>query len=431
VLAAGQVLAGRPIVGAWLSLAAACAAFCWMAYGWLSPRRAVLIGLLVAVHPVLATAWGQTYWGGAVPMLGGCLVFGALPRLTSTSRARYAWILGLGMLILAHSRPFEGLIACLPVSLAILYWLARRRRWRDIGLWRRVVVPLAAMSVLILGTVGYYNARVTGRCTVMPYQIHEARYGAASLFVWQAPKPVPEYTQAALRAYHVDWSRQYHLRQRTLPGFIGFWLRKIQTLWSFYLGVPLTVAMLALPLARKGPGTRFALVTCIWLGLALSSATFLHAHYFAPAACLVFYLAAVGMGGLRSLGGRRRAWGRAAWVAVVASYLLSTALTLAGYDGSRAAKGEWELGRARQRLLVDLERRGGRHLVLVPDAPQPGVHFNWVQNAADIDSAPVVWARLLDRSSNERLLAYFDDRQVWLLETSSRPPGLRPVRRMD
>ena len=35
-------------------------------------------------------------------------------------------------------------------------------------------------------------------------------------------------------------------------------------------------------------------------------------------------------------------------------------------------------------------------------------------NGADIDSSKIVWARELDAMQNEKLLAYFKDRQVWL-----------------
>ena len=41
VLALGQTLTGNPIVGVWISIAAACAAACWLLQGWLRPRWAL------------------------------------------------------------------------------------------------------------------------------------------------------------------------------------------------------------------------------------------------------------------------------------------------------------------------------------------------------------------------------------------------------
>lgn len=45
----------------------------------------------------------------------------------------------------------------------------------------------------------------------------------------------------------------------------------------------------------------------------------------------------------------------------------------------------------------------------------------WVYNGADIDGQQVVWARELDAASNSRLMKYFSDRQVWLVEPDEKP----------
>jgi len=74
MLAGGQVLAGHPIVGVWISTALACAAICWMLLAWLPPWWAVLGGLLAAMHPIILIHWDQHYWGGAVAVIGGALV---------------------------------------------------------------------------------------------------------------------------------------------------------------------------------------------------------------------------------------------------------------------------------------------------------------------------------------------------------------------
>jgi hypothetical protein len=50
----------------------------------------------------------------------------------------------------------------------------------------------------------------------------------------------------------------------------------------------------------------------------------------------------------------------------------------------------------------------------------------WVYNKADIDASKLVWARDMTPEENRRLIDYFKDRHVWLLEPDCSPLQLRP-----
>jgi hypothetical protein len=66
-----------------------------------------------------------------------------------------------------------------------------------------------------------------------------------------------------------------------------------------------------------------------------------------------------------------------------------------------------------------------KDLVIVRYSTDHNYHHEWVYNDADIDSAPVVWAREMDQEQMTRLIDYFRDRRVWLLEADKETP--RPV----
>src|SRR6267142_2300101 len=127
-LAVGIALVNEAIVGVWLSAAVACGAVTWMLLAWVPRRWAVAGGFLTALHPVMLQ-WSATFWGGAVALTGGALVLGAMRRLWDGPKIRDGVILGVAVLILANSRPFEGLVLCVPVAVTLLVWMVKR--WRE------------------------------------------------------------------------------------------------------------------------------------------------------------------------------------------------------------------------------------------------------------------------------------------------------------
>jgi hypothetical protein len=80
----------------------------------------------------------------------------------------------------------------------------------------------------------------------------------------------------------------------------------------------------------------------------------------------------------------------------------------------------------RARVLDQLTKTDGRHLVIVRYAPDHDIDREWVYNRADIDRAKVVWAREMDPASDRQLVEYFRGRHIWLLEPDRKPVSLRP-----
>ena len=100
---------------------------------------------------------------------GGALVLGALPRLMRRPRLRYSLLLGLGLAILANSRPYEGFILSLPVAGAVLVWVLGNKRPPLNVFFSRVLLPLLVVLGLTAAAMGYFFYRVTGNPFRMPW----------------------------------------------------------------------------------------------------------------------------------------------------------------------------------------------------------------------------------------------------------------------
>jgi hypothetical protein len=73
----------------------------------------------------------------------------------------------------------------------------------------------------------------------------------------------------------------------------------------------------------------------------------------------------------------------------------------------------------------ELEKIPGQLLVFVHyQYPQHPFQDEWVYNAADIDSARIVWARDLGEEENAKLKQYYPRRKVIVLSPDERPPVL-------
>ena len=93
---------------------------------------------------------------------GGALLFGALRRLLLRPAPGNAVVLAVGLVILANSRPFEGLLVALPAAAVLLAGMVRAGD-RSLKPWIiRVVFPVVAVTILAGLWMGYYNFRVTG-----------------------------------------------------------------------------------------------------------------------------------------------------------------------------------------------------------------------------------------------------------------------------
>src|SRR5215831_17490036 len=250
VLALGQLL-GTPWLGVLLSAAAMCAAIYWMLCVWMPSRWAFLAGILVALKLGLTSYWMNSYWGGAIAAIGGALVLGALDRLFKRARPGDALTLGAGIAILANSRPYEGLVFCLPAVFLFLQWLWRKRKNRENGKipWARVIAPLSAVLLFTMAFMGYYNWRLTGNALLFPHTLNERAYESVPPFFWQTPLPEKHYNNDRFEEFFNVWEREEYTR--SWNSFVNVSLTKTIRFSSAFCWPGLAFLLPGLPFALR------------------------------------------------------------------------------------------------------------------------------------------------------------------------------------
>jgi hypothetical protein len=395
-----------------------------MLQAWLPPPWALLGAALAVLRLGLLSYWMNTYWCASVAALGGALVLGAWPRLRMRLRTREAVLMGVGLVILANSRPYEGLVFSLPVSAAMLWWLIGKRRPAfDLSL-ARIVLPLFAVLALGALATGYYYYRVTGDPFRMTYQVNRDTYATAPYFIWQTPRPEPVYHHAVMRDFY-RWELGEFEKNRTVGGYLRRAADKLISWWQFYLGPLLTLPLLAFPRVVRQRKMRLPLLICAAMIAGFSVQTWTGPHYFSPATGALYILLVQGMRHLWHWSSSRRPIGQAVVRAIPALACAMILLRVAAAGANVQIESAWPRGDLdRASILRQLEQRPGPQLVIVHYAPGHDPVREWVYNEANIDAAKVIWARDMGKDDNRELLQYFRDRNVWIVEADHPTPQL-------
>src|SRR6267143_1547261 len=424
VLALGQLL-GHPWIGVLLSVASMCAAILWMLQAWLPARWAFLGGVLVALKFGIASYWINSYWGGAVAATGGALVLGAIPRIVRRARTRDAFLLALGIAILANTRPYEGLLFCIPVAGWFLWWLAGKTKSTVTPRTRivRIFTPLAAVLTLTIGFIGYYNWRLTGNAFLMPHILNTRTYHTTGLFLWDHPKEPLEYHNQPFKDFYNRWERQDY--QNTWRDVRKVSAEKLTRSGSTYFWWGAILLLPGLPFVFFDRKMRVPILIFLLGTAAFLTSIWSFPHYAASLTCVIFLLLVQAIRHLRTirLGGRPLGL-TLSWAII---YLLAID---AGFSVPRhlCDQLEWTCkgDPSRTAIWEKLSEISGKHLIMVRYEKNHNLHDEWVYNGAEIDTAKVLWARELDPVQNAKLFAYFKDRQIWLVEPDTDNTKLIP-----
>ena len=415
-MALGQKLLGDPWFGVWLSCGAMASALVWALQGWLPPGWALLGGLL-ALPVAIASYWMNSYWGGAVAAIGGALLLGGYARVVRRQQFWYALAMGLGLAILANTRPYEGLVFSIPVIIA---YLLSRPRWVSMALLAAVLIPAGAAT-------GYYNRAVTGNALQMPFTEYARQYVYIPLFNFQPLQPTKVYRTPVIYDLHQNWEREEWEKARSwklIPIRLADWKLTASTvLGSVLLG------LLMVAFARelwRGKRIRLPLF-CTLAALAGSVVEVrYYPHYAGPATAALLILTVQALRHLRywkpggQLSGRFLA--RALPLLVLGAALASQALVILRQEFPQPVNAH------RDELAQTLLDQGGKHVILVHYTGGQSPHEEWVYNSADIDAQDVIWAHDLGPVENAPLLEYYKGRKIWRFQPDINATWLDPYR---
>jgi hypothetical protein len=338
---------------------------------------------------------------------------------------RDALLLALGLVLLANSRPYEGLVLCCSVAVAMLLWVLGRNAPPAQVIVRRLVVPVG-LTLLAAGiAMAYFFWRTTGSPVRMPYQVNRATYGIAPYFIWQLPNAHQVYQHVVMRVYYVNDELAVYQRMLSIGGFARETGVKLLIIWGFYIGPVLTIPLFTLPWILRDRRIRWLLLAgaASLTGTALVS--FFIPHYTATITAVFMAVVVQGMRHLRAWHPEGKLVGRALVRATLATSVLLVGLH-AWIAGTRGGGSIRAMGLERARVLRQLEASSQKQLVLVRYRSDHDPLQEWVYNGADIDASKVAWARDMGAAKNQELLDYCKDRRVWLVEPDERPVRVTP-----
>ncbi|MBI4854303.1 MAG: hypothetical protein HY819_21090 [Acidobacteria bacterium] len=436
ILALGQILTGYPIVGAWIATALACSALCWMLQAWINPRWALMGGLLMVLKLGLFSYWSQSFWGGAIAATGGAILLGAFRRTIKQPKIFNSLLIGLGLGILANSRPYEGLAFSLPSITYLLFWIKGKNSPPLKILLKEIILPLTAILLVIGFMMGYYNFVITGKFWLMPFQLYQDTYSTISNFLWSKPRLDLKYNHKEFYEIYYGSYLDLYNSNIGLSNYLSFSFMKMKNLWAFFLGVSFSLPLIALPALRKNFWVRFALLNLLLLIIGMLLVLYNFPHYAAPGTCLIYFLVLQSIRRIYFFQWKNRPVGKMMTWAVPIYCILQIALPVSlridPYVYINPA--HWEIAKSqfptwiytREELVSKLSEGDDRYLILVKYLPDRNGHNEWVYNLADIDSTKVIWARSMSAEKDCQLAKYFSDRKIRVIEIGSQP---NPIKR--
>jgi len=425
-------------IGFWggllVCVAAVCALVYWALKAWVPASFAYVTAIIVAIRLGFFSSWINMYYGPAFTALGGLVLLGAYARVRRRPSLTSGALLGLGVLILMTTRPFEGLLAAAPfgVALVIDFFKATDKK--------PLFAAGAAAGLFVVAGLGLTAAgdrAVAGDWRMSPYNLY-VKTAVADPAFFVSPRGDPKFgdVRYVQDRRELDLDIQAYERRGSLKGWLRAEEHRLHSYGVFYLGFALLIPfMVGLYAMRRDP------VPLASLGLllaGLTQVTWDHPQYLSPGFGVVMLCVAAGLAALRRWSPGERPIGLALSRLVPLAVVIGAALPL-----SSAIAGRPQMlaglnllqdnvccwirlpslhGAVDQELAV--EPLG--QIVAVDSGPRANPHLPVIFNLADPAREHVIWIHD-DPQANAQAFARYPGRKAWWLGwRDDGAPCLRP-----
>jgi hypothetical protein len=428
-LTLGMVIFGNAYWGVVLCMALMVGSSYWAIKAWTNTPIGLAAAAFILVLLRAPHYWMNSYWGAGPIVLASFLMLGAYAHIILHHRFTYSWIAMTGIILAAISRPFEGVILILCLTMGAIFAIVRFERKTLIRFLKQAAPPFIILGTVYAAFQLYYNYRITGSWWTLPYMLYDALYGVSPVFIFGHPKPEHFSSHYMMQSVQT-WEMENYINKSFSIAFVAFIgvLSEIfmidRTPFIFITTVLLiTLLTAAIPLPGyfliKGyrckniySGENTVLYVCCF---ALTSVFFITSyslpHYLGPY-FVVFILMIC-----RWIYGRCQSSLRPDIPKSAQISYLSIMLIIAIFPGTTYA-GFAKHWHVREVTREKLESITGKDLVFVDqreEAKDSSLHENWVYNPADFDAAPVLWAWYLSPKENQKVIAHYSDRKIWYI----------------
>lgn len=423
VLALG-ILLGHPHNGVILSFGLFVMTTVWMLRSIVPLRWAIFGGTWALLTFNVRLYWLESYWGGFAAAIGGNLILGSLLYWFCRERTAARWWFAPGALLLAVTRPFEGMAFVICTFLGFFVWqfFANRRQFvKSARVW---VPPVLLAMVLVVVIVGGYNWRTLGAPLHFPYVEYEKQYGMVPVF-WPLPlRNDIRFDDPTMQSFYTGWAvdqyRQTRARAPMLLLIPSQVLRIAIDGVAGVFGLSATAIVMAL-FCRRNTTICILGVAFLATTLFVSLEVWIFPHYLAP---VIGLLIALGVCSLKETHDTITRTGKTPWIV---RFTIVLALVCPFVQSVHFVRDSIQYQEhPRDRIERILKAKDGGHVIFMRYSPSHNTQYEWVYNSPDIDSQRVVWAR--DRGDeNRKLEAYYPGRTFWVLDADSPLAQLQPL----